>query len=380
MTRPVLERDEPVGRRVARWRLRRRMTQQMLADRLGKSKSWVDKVERGVRSLDRYSVVQEIARVLRVDPAVLLDPRKPPPLLATGLDGIDAVRATLARYHQRPTRTVPVDEVERNVEHAWLAYEHAHYAQLLRALPALLDAAHATPGLLVPAYRITASVLVKLGEADLAWLAADRAVTAGTGDPVRTGAATIAVAQALRALGRDRLALTAAVAAVGTAADDGVHGTLVLQAALAAAGCGDGHRADDLIDHAAALAGRRTGTEDAHHTAFGPVGVLLARFLIALNLGDAGEAVYRHEQAIRRDDWPLLPAEHRAAHLVDAARAYLQAGDLTAAGRALADADTTAPAEVRYRPAARTLIAEIAHSGPAAASVARLATLIGVTR
>ena len=51
------------------------MTQQMLADRLGKSKSWVDKVERGVRGLDRYSVVQEIAEVLRLDPAVLLDAR-----------------------------------------------------------------------------------------------------------------------------------------------------------------------------------------------------------------------------------------------------------------------------------------------------------------
>ncbi len=62
----------PIGRRVAHWRVRRRMTQQMLADRLGKSKSWVDKVERGVRVLDRYSVIQEIATVLRVDPAVLL--------------------------------------------------------------------------------------------------------------------------------------------------------------------------------------------------------------------------------------------------------------------------------------------------------------------
>ncbi|MEU8332698.1 hypothetical protein [Micromonospora sp. NPDC048839] len=80
--------------------------------------------------------------MLRVDPAVLFDPRKPPPTPATGLDGMDAVRAT--------------------------------------------------------------------------------------GDPVRTGAATIAVAQALRALGRDRLALTATVAAVGTAADDGVRGTLLL--------------------------------------------------------------------------------------------------------------------------------------------------------
>ncbi|MEV4495985.1 helix-turn-helix transcriptional regulator [Micromonospora arborensis] len=380
MTRPMVERDEPVGRRVARWRVRRRMTQQMLADRLGKSKSWVDKVERGVRGLDRYSVVQEIAEVLRLDPAVLLGPRKPPPPLATGLDGIDAVRAALARYHQRPTRRVPVDEVERHVAHAWLTYQHAHYVQLLRALPALLDAAHATPGLLVPTYRITASVLVKLGEPDLAWLAADRAIAAATGNPLRTGTATIAVVQALRALGRDRLAFTAAVAAVGTAADDGVRGTLLLQAAMAAAGCGDGRRADDLIDHAAALADRRTGTEDPHHTAFGPSAVRLARFLTALCLGDTTQAVYRHERAIRGDGWRRLPAEHRAAHLIDAARAYLQNGDLTAAGHALADADTIAPAEVRCRPVARTLIAEIAHSGRAAASVDRLATLIGLTR
>src|SRR5205807_9742759 len=43
----------PIGRRVAYWRGRRRMSQQVFADRLGKSKSWVDKVERGVR--DRKS-------------------------------------------------------------------------------------------------------------------------------------------------------------------------------------------------------------------------------------------------------------------------------------------------------------------------------------
>ncbi|MBG6104525.1 transcriptional regulator with XRE-family HTH domain [Micromonospora vinacea] len=380
MTRPMPERDEPVGRRVARWRVRRRMTQQMLADRLGKSKSWVDKVERGVRNLDRYSVVQEIAEVLRLDPTVLLDPRRPPPTAAPALDGIDAVRAALAHYHQRRPRVVSADEVERHVAHAWLSYQHAHYAQLLRALPALLDATDGTLGLLVSVYRITASVLVKLGEPDLAWLAADRAVAAATGDAIRTGTATIAVAQALRALGRDRLALTASVAAVGTAAHDGVRGTLLLQAAMAAAGCGDGRRADDLIDHATALAERCTGTDDPHHTAFGPATVRLARFVSALHLGDSAQAVYRHEKAIRGDDWHRLPAEHRAAHLMDAARAYLHNGDVAAAGRALADADTVAPAEVRYRPAARTLIAEIARSGRATASVARLATLVGLTR
>src|SRR6188474_221472 len=56
--------DQPMGRRVAYWRNRRRMSQQLFADRLGKSKSWVDKVERGVRRLDRFSVIYEIADVL----------------------------------------------------------------------------------------------------------------------------------------------------------------------------------------------------------------------------------------------------------------------------------------------------------------------------
>ncbi|MEU1751274.1 hypothetical protein ABZ436_01230 [Micromonospora matsumotoense] len=108
--------------------------------------------------------------------------------------------------------------------------------------------------------------------------------------------------------------------------------------------------------------------------------MLLARFLTALRLGDTAEAVYHHEKAIGRGDWRRLPVEHRAANLVDAARAYLDAGDLAAAGRTLVDADTIAPAETRCRPAARTLAAEIARSGPPAAGVARLATTLGLTR
>ncbi|MEU7982173.1 helix-turn-helix domain-containing protein [Micromonospora sp. NPDC049081] len=369
----------PIGRQVARWRVRRRMTQQVFADRLGKSKSWVDKVERGVRALDRYSVIQEIAEVLHLDPAVLLGPRQPPPSTAAGLDGVDALRDALARYHRPVIRAVPGDQVERHLAHAWLTYQHAHYAQLLRSLPALLDAAHGAPTLLVPAYRITASVLVKLGEADLAWLAADRAVTAAATDPTRTGTATIAVAQALRALSRDRLALTACVRAADTTTDDAVRGTLLVQGGLAAASGGDRRNADDLLNHAADLADRRT-TDDPHHTAFGPTAVLLARALAALTLGDTEEAIYRHERAARRADWPALPAEHRAAHLVDVARAYLQTGNVAAAGQALVDADRIAPAEVRYRPYARTVIAEIARSGPAAAGVTRLAAIVGLTR
>ncbi|WP_238425979.1 helix-turn-helix domain-containing protein, partial [Micromonospora parastrephiae] len=167
--------DLPIGRRVARWRVRRQMTQQMLADRLRRSKSWVDKVERGVRTLDRYSMIQELAHVLRVDPEVLLGKQRSTP--AGTPDGVDDIRAALARY-DTPQAAETTEQARRQVGYAWLTYQHAHYGQLVRVLPGLLDAARGARSaeLRVQAYRITSSLLVKLGEAELGWLAADRAM------------------------------------------------------------------------------------------------------------------------------------------------------------------------------------------------------------
>ncbi|MGC5032778.1 hypothetical protein [Micromonospora sp. DT229] len=54
--------------------------------------------------------------------------------------------------------------------------------------------------------------------------------------------------------------------------------------------------------------------------------------------------------------------------------------DTARAWQALLDADSTAPAEVRNRPVARTLLIEIIRSGPAAADVARPAITLGLTR
>ncbi|MET8086158.1 hypothetical protein [Micromonospora sp. NPDC005237] len=119
---------------------------------------------------------------------------------------------------------------------------------------------------------------------------------------------------------------------------------------------------------------------DQHRTTFGPIVVDLARVLLAAERGDADEAVRRHSTVVRREAWRRLPAEYRGAYLVDAARVYLQVGDLRGAARALVDADSVAPAEVRCRPLARTLIADVARAQPAPAGVARLATLVGLTR
>lgn len=84
-TTPPPEKDlspyAPIGWRVTYYRLKRRLSRQGLADRLGRSKSWLEKVEQGVRRLDRLSVIEELAAALEVPTVRLLalhDPKVDP--------------------------------------------------------------------------------------------------------------------------------------------------------------------------------------------------------------------------------------------------------------------------------------------------------------
>ncbi|MEU7618607.1 helix-turn-helix domain-containing protein, partial [Micromonospora rifamycinica] len=210
----------PVGRRVAQWRVRRNMTQQQFADHLGKSKSWVDKVERGVRRLEQVSNLRMVAETLRIDLEVLLagsagEPARPETA------GVDAVLAALARYHvEPPARPPDVAELRTRLAHAEQSYRHARYPELLVLLPGLVDAVRAaralrpgraTDGLLARGYGLVALALLKVDRPEVAWLAADRAVAAAqvTKDPWVAAAATVPLAQALRHGGRRRAARVA---------------------------------------------------------------------------------------------------------------------------------------------------------------------------
>ena len=262
----------PIGRRVAYWRGRRKLSQQVFADRLGKSKSWVDKVERGVRRLDKFSVLYEIADVLTIDVQLLLG--KDPERRTDALNCIDEVeveeiRTALERYVSMSkyfdAQVVPpaLPEFRKAVSHAWLTYQYARYGVLTRALPKLLRDAQAADAyytgddgqlaasLLGQVYQIASSALRKLGEHELAWLAADRsmAVSVRADDPLLAGVATYRVGNALLALGRARSALEVNVNIANRLAPGGsngtdpdrlsVYGMLLLQGAMAAARLGD---------------------------------------------------------------------------------------------------------------------------------------------
>ncbi|WP_327008996.1 helix-turn-helix domain-containing protein [Dactylosporangium sp. NBC_01737] len=404
----------PIGRRVAYWRNRRKMSQQVFADRLGKSKSWVDKVERGVRRLDKFSVVYEIADVLQLDVQILLgkDPeRRPDSVNCVDQVEVEEIRAALERYDQisaffyAPPEPPPLAEMRKAVTHAWLSYQHAKYGMLARTLPRLLresqaaDTAYADGSqgreaahLLGQVYQIASSALRKLGEHELAWLAADRsiAVSQRAGDQLLAGTATTRVALALLALGRSRPALEinvniASRLAPGTGGNDcaperlSVYGMLLLQGAMAAARIGDGATVRDLLGGAEEAARGLDGDHNYYWSCFGPTNVLLHRAAAAVELGEGRVAVEVHD-ALDRDAFHALLPERRAHHYLDQARAHAMLGDIDLASEMLLEGDRLAPSEIRCRPLAREVLSDVLRRtrGAPSAPVAELAEHMSV--
>jgi transcriptional regulator with XRE-family HTH domain len=404
----------PMGRRVAYWRNRRKMSQQVFADRLGKSKSWVDKVERGVRRLDKFSVVYEIADVLQVDVQMLLgkDPeRRPDSLNCVDQVEVEEIRAALERYDQissffyAPPEPPVMEEMRKAVNHAWLSYQHAKYGMLARTLPRLLREAQAADTayaqteqgqtaahLLGQVYQISSSALRKLGEHELSWLAADRsmAVSQRAGDQLLAGTATTRVALALLALGRARPALEINVNIANRLAPgvDGneatperlsVYGLLLLQGAMAAARIGDTATVRDLLAGADDAATRLGGDYNHYWTCFGPTNVMLHRAAAAVELGEGRQAVEIHDKIDPEGFAALLP-ERRAHHYLDLARAHSLTGDIELASEMLLEGDRLAPSEIRCRPLAREVLSDILRRtrGTPSAQVAELAEHMSV--
>jgi transcriptional regulator with XRE-family HTH domain len=389
------------------------MSQQLFADRIGKSKSWVDKVERGVRRLDKFSVLYEIGDVLQVDVQLLCGGemrRKPESLNCVDQVEVEEIRSALEHYDQVITyfgtpadENVSLDDLAKAVRHAWATFQHAKYGMLARTLPQLLrdsqnadstasgaDAPRAAH-LLAQVYQISASVMRKLGEHELGWLAADRAISVShrSGDVLLAGVATTRVANALLTLDRARPALDLNVAvahklAPATEAEAtperlSVYGILLLQGAMAAARCGDFATTNDLL-RAADEAADRLGCDANHYwTVFGPTNVALHRAAAAVDLGEHGVAVATHEQ-LQPDGFNALLPERRAHHLVDVSRAYTQTGNVEKAAELLLEADRLAPSEIRCRPHAQQVLTGVLRRirGLPPQPLAELADHIGV--
>jgi transcriptional regulator with XRE-family HTH domain len=190
--------DQPIGERIAIYRNRRGLSQVVLAGLVGRSESWLSQVERGVRGVDRMSVIIEIARALRIDVAELVGQ----PFSLGPADGAHdyakaaAIRSALtdlrslgrAEDHDRAEPS-DLDALERAVTGLQDTYQAARYSVAGDMVPTLVRRARyavaATTGdghrraltLLATVYAASAALLSRVGETSLAWVAADRTVS-----------------------------------------------------------------------------------------------------------------------------------------------------------------------------------------------------------
>jgi transcriptional regulator with XRE-family HTH domain len=396
--------DRELGSRIAYWRERRGLTQRLLADRLGRSKSWIEKVEAGTRSANRLPVLLSFCEELRIDLPVLIgndlarDTRDcindvQVEHIRTALERYDAIRNDIP-----DTFTADLPRLKRQVSYAWAAFEMADYQVISRALPGLLlDAQRShvviesgdSARLLTEVYQITASTLRKLGEYELAWLAGDRGVALAErdGDLIDAALTGFRVAIALTSLGRAKAAfdLNVSYAArlerdLRTEAVKSVYGHILLQAAMAAASSGDATGVRDMISKAKSIARHVPDQANHYRLSFSPANVGLHYVAALVSLGEGGRAVEASAD-IDQAGIRALRRERRATYLIDIARGYSQAGRRDEALEKLLEAEALAPREVNCRPVARGTIENLiqrSRNNPSS-SLRSLAERCGVT-
>ncbi|MEN3269270.1 helix-turn-helix transcriptional regulator [Pseudonocardia sp.] len=164
---------ESIGRRIAVHRRRRGLSQAAVAGLVGRSESWLSQVERGLRNVDSYPVLRDLARVLRVDITALTGVEQ-----AAGQElsaDADQRLAAIERALFGQERDAGIGDVPDAVAEAHRDYQGARYDEVLAVLPTLIAALDRQEVALVAGYSVVAKTLTKIGACDLALVAADRA-------------------------------------------------------------------------------------------------------------------------------------------------------------------------------------------------------------
>lgn len=381
-----------IGERIAFHRKRRGYTQQVLAGLVGRSTDWLAKAESGRRKPPRIDMLAELARVLRVPLGELVGQ---PVLMEDGRDQDDvpAVRDALMSP-RRLSRLLFGPETEAQlpipgpmaelVERTWDDYQAGRLGRVIAGLPGLLQAAQELEdratrsaaerrdcwAVSARVHHLAATTLAKIGESDISWLAAERAMRAAdeSGDPLVLASAARAGTHALLANGRydDAMELghTAAVWLSARVDENdpaalSLLGMVHLRVAIAAARRQDRATATSLLNRAEALADRLGFDGNYWQTSFGPTNVVLHRLSAELDLDNVSYVV-EHGQI----DVDHLPPERGVSHRIDYARALALAGQGVSAFAELRAAEHVSPQLVRNDPRVRDTLRDLIKQSP----------------
>lgn len=393
-----------VGERIAFYRVRRGQTQAVLAGLVGRSEDWLSKVERGERHVRRLDVLTEVAKALRVSlpdllgqPVLMEDDQRDDDVPAVR-DALMSPRRLSRVLYMRESTTGPSPlAAAQRVESAWGDFQDGRLSRVIAALPQLITAAaqfedaqgatatNRRAGWAVSArtHHLAATALAKIGESDLAWIAAERAMQAAdqADDPLVLASAARSGTHALLAVGRYNEALDLGRTAASwlrarMSANDpealSLVGMLDLRTAVAAAKKQDRSTATELLDQASVAADRLGRDANFWQTGFGPTNVALHRIAAALELGDIAFVV-EHGPQVHADH---LPTERNVSHRIDLGRAMsLVARDDDALDYLLA-AEQRAPQLVRHNASVRETVKTMHRRSPASGRSSSLMGLV----
>lgn len=296
------------------------------------------------------------------------------------ISGLSEAMLSPTRHERRQNTehdTASLEALTGRVRRAWQLRQQANYGELGNYLALLIPdveiGADSLDGddhylglrLVVHTYNTASSLLKRLGDMGLAFMAADRAVRTASvlNDPLLTAAAHYRLANVLLTAARlddtrevalhaaDTISPGKAPSPLGLAS----WGGLLLTAAVATARQGNEAGAWELLGEARA-ASRLLGTEYADiHTIFGPTNVAIHGVQVAAELGNGHDAVRRGEH-VDAERLPPSLNERRSQYLIDLAQGHVLIGSDGAATATLVRAEQTAPEEVRYNPTTRYLV------------------------
>ncbi|MFC4587343.1 helix-turn-helix domain-containing protein [Sphaerisporangium corydalis] len=366
-----------IGQRIARARKRRGLSQGVLAGLIGRSESWLSQVERGQRGVDSHAVLGNLASVLGVPVSDLTASEAGNTMaeytaaagIRQAMMGYDGLASVIDHRLGEPTHeslTWLNDEL-RTVNRL---YQATRYDEAGQRLPALIIATeiasrNAPAGerrswhsLRALTYHSVATTLSRVGEAELAWTAGDRSLSAAehAEKPVLAAVSAYRLGYIFVRLNEPERALRIAVRAAealerSLKKSDPEHlsvlGGLYLVAVTAAATRFDRATVDAFLRQARRVAELLNGDRNDYWTAFGPSNVAIHELSSAVTFADAKQAISIGERMDVSNLASGLLGRRSQVHL-DLARAYaVQRKDAASVNMLLA-AEQVSPELVRY--------------------------------
>ncbi|MEW2089303.1 helix-turn-helix transcriptional regulator [Streptomyces sp. NPDC006682] len=377
--------ESSIGDRIARLRLRRKLTQEGLAERAGLSVDIVRKLEQGVRQNARLTTLNALASALDVEPSLLVgqpttfevrDEGDRPSVLALR-QAVSPVSDLLGEESgtEEPPTIAALQAALRSTE---VIRREGRMGEIGSLLPQLIHDARAATrayggaeaaaaqSVLAEAYQVAATTLTALGKDDAAFTALERAREAAAkgDDPHLAAVGVSSLAWVLTKQGRladaERIATATAERIEpnfrSAPVELALWGVLLLRAATAAVRQGKRETVRELLNlTSAAAAGIGTDRLD-YATPFGPTNVGVAKVNFLVEMEECAEAL-RAARAV--PDLASLPPTWRARFHVDRALAYAGLNKDDSALQALLTAERTAPEWMRYHSTSRRLVADL---------------------